>query len=256
MSQPENTTVKQVLFEMVFLAAALAAVGFFMENTAVMSALIGVNIAARFVFIRRRHDWIFFLIGVVAGGGNDLLSMIKGVYYYTPEHLLPAPIPIWMLVFWGHIFVAFRQLFQLRAFGLSPVPDPPWKIDRRIVADLLTVIVLRIIIYNFVKQEPVPAIGYAAVVALRLIVVPPKRNEWLLMAVVVPLGVGYEAALIGLGLYVYFDTVFLGMPAWLIIYWTFMLPLFIKGVFDRIEVALAGREGRGSVPAPTGGPQK
>ena len=226
---------------MLFLLVPLAALRFFVDNTPMMSAVIGVNIAARFLLIGRRYDWIFFLIGFICGGGNDLMSMIKGVYYYTPEHLLPAPIPIWMLVFWGHIFVAFRQLFRLPALGLSPVPDPPWKVDRRLVTDLVTVVALRIIIYNFVQQEPVPAIGYAAAIVLRVLALPPRKNEWLAMAVVVPLGVLYEAALIGLGLYVYFDPVFLGMPAWLIIYWVFMLPLFIKGIFDRIEVALARR---------------
>jgi len=237
--RPESVSPRQVLLELVFMGAALAAVKFFAQNTPVMYALIGGNIAARFLLIRRRHDWIFFLIGLVAGGGNDYMSMVKGVYYYTPKDILPVPIPVWMLVFWGHIFVGFRQLFQLPAFQGASFPQGPGRPDKRLILDVATWIILRIIIYNFVRQEPAPAAAYAAVIALRLLLVPPKPYEWRLMAVVVPLGLFYEAALIGFGLYVYYDAVFLGMPVWLVLYWFFMLPIFIKGVFDRVELHLA-----------------
>lgn len=237
----ETTTYRQVGFEMIFLAAVLVALKFFVHNTAAMSVFIAVNIILRFALIGRKGDLIFFLIGFVAGGGNDYLSMVKDVYYYTPEHILPAPIPVWMLFFWGHIFVAFRQLFQLPPFQGGPHGPHPWKLDFRLVLDIATAIVLRIIIYNFVRQEPIPTLGYAGVLVLRLVILPPKRNEWLLMIVATALGVLYEGGLIGLGLYVYYDAVFLGMPAWLIIYWTFILPILMKGLFDRIETSLALR---------------
>ncbi len=80
---------------------------------------------------------------------------------------------------------------------------------------------------------------------LRLALVPPSLREIKLMAVVVPLGIFYETALIHLGLYIYHDPVFLGMPAWLMIYWAFMLPLFVKGIFERIEYTIADRGAAG-----------
>ena len=236
---PETTDLRRVGLEMYFLCSGLLAVFAYLMNTPVMTVLIVVNIAARFLFIGRRGDWIFLLIGVIAGGGNDLLSMLKGVYYYTPPSMLKqigAPIPGWMLLFWGHIFVAFRQLFQLPAFQAGPAPaHSPWKIDKRLIADLLVVVAFRIIIYNFVHRQPIPTIGFAAVLALRLIVIPPKKRDWILIAIVMIIGPAFEAGLIAAGLYVYFDPVFLGMPAWLLIYWVFIVPIFMKGIFERVE---------------------
>ena len=234
----ESTTLKQVAFEFVFLGVAAVFIAFFMKKTPLISALICVNIIARFILIGRKYDWVFFLIGFALGGGNDLSSMLTHVYRYTPPQILHMPIPFWMLVFWGHIFVAFRQLFQLPVFQGPTIEGNPWRIDFRLIADVTTFIALRIIIYNFVRHEPIPTIAFAAVVILRLIIIPPKKREWLLIAVVVVLGLSYEGVLIALGLYIYYDPVFLGMPAWLMIYWAFMIPIFTKGIFDRIEVSL------------------
>lgn len=232
---PEPTTPKQVLLEVLFLGIALGAVGLFAQNTPVMSVIIGVNIIARFALIGRKMDWKFFLIGVVFGGGNDIASMAKDVYYYTPPTILPVPIPVWMVIFWGHIFLGFRHLFQLPTFQGKPIEGNRWKVDKRLIADILTAVVLRVIIYNFVQQEPIPTIGFASVIALRLIVVPPKKHEWLLMATVITGGALFEWGLISFGLYVYHDPVFLLMPAWLLMYWLFAIPLLAKGIFDRIE---------------------
>lgn len=239
---PKSTTPRQVLLELLFLMIAAAFVAFFGQNTPLMSALIGATIIVRFLVIGRRHDWVFFLLGFLLGGGNDYLSMARDVYRYTPHTFLPVPIPFWMLVFWGQIFVAFRQLFRLPVFEGPPIEGKPWRPDLRLVADVSVFVVLRILIYMFVRQEPIPTIAFAAVVALRFIVIPLKRNEWLLVAVTVTLGLAYEAALIAFGLYVYYDPVFLGMPAWLMIYWAFMIPIFMKGIFDRIEASFARRD--------------
>lgn len=239
---PENTGIRQVMLEFLFLWIAAVFVAFFGQNTPLMSALIGATIIVRFLVIRRRHDWVFFLAGFLLGGGNDYLSMARDVYQYTPSTLLPVPIPFWMLVFWGQIFVAFRQLFRLPVFAGPPIEGRPWRPDLRLVADVSVFVILRVLIYMFVKQEPVPTIAFAAVVLLRFILIPLKRNEWLLVAATVVLGLSYEAALIAFGLYVYYDPVFLGMPAWLMIYWAFMIPIFMKGIFDRIETSLTRRD--------------
>jgi len=80
------------------------------------------------------------------------------------------------------------------------------------------------------------------VLLLRLLVIPPKKHEWLLILAVMLLGPPFEAALIGFGLYVYFDPVLGGMPAWLLIYWIFAMPILLKGIFDRIEWGLARKQ--------------
>lgn len=243
--KPEATDPRRIALELYFLCVPLIALSAYLMDTRVMTCVIVGNLALRFLIIGRRADWIFLLIGVVAGGGNDLMSMLKGVYYYTPPSLLKeygAPIPIWMLLYWGHIFVSFRQLFQLPVFQGEPPAGKPWAIDKRLIADIIVVVAFRIIIYNTVRNEPWPTIGFASVLLLRLLVIPPKKNEWLLIVAVMLLGPPFEAALIGFGLYVYFDPVLGGMPAWLLIYWIFAMPILLKGIFDRIEWGLARKQ--------------
>lgn len=58
------------------------------------------------------------------------------------------------------------------------------------------------------------------------------------MGIVMVAGPIYEALLIRFGLYVYSDPVLLGMPAWLLIYWAFIIPIFMKGIFERVEESL------------------
>lgn len=227
-----------IIFEAFFLVTAALVIAFFGQNTRAMSLLIPLNFAVRCFLLRRKHDWVFFLIGVIGGGGNDVLSMAKGVYYYTPPHELSIPIPLWMLIFWGHIFVFFRHLFKLPAFQNERGIENPWKIDARLSADIVTYLLLRIIIYNFVHSEPVPTIAYAVIILARLLLIPPPKNELKLLCVVMLIGPLYEAVLIKLGLYVYHNPVFLGMPAWLLLYWAFMIPVFTKGIFDRLEQSL------------------
>ncbi len=165
--------------------------------------------------------------------------MARGVYYYTPPHELSVPIPLWMLVFWGHIFVFFRHLFKLPAFRNTALNENPWKIDTRLTADIFTYLVLRAVIYRFVHDEPLPTMAYSIILLARILILPPQKNEWRLMGVVMLIGPAYEAALIKFGLYVYYNPVFLGMPAWLLLYWAFMLPIFTKGIFDRVEGSLS-----------------
>ena len=240
--KPEATDLRRIGLELYFLCVPLIALSAYLMDTRIMTCVIVGNLALRFALLGRRADWIFLLIGVVAGGGNDLMSMLKGVYFYTPPSLLKqygAPIPIWMLLYWGHIFVSVRQPFQLPVFQGEPPAGSPWKIDRRLIADIIVVVAFRIIIYNTVQNEPWPTIGFASVLVLRLLAIPPKKHEWLLIAAVMLLGPPFEAALIGFGLYVYFDPILGGMPAWLLSYWIFALPLLLTGLFDRREGGLA-----------------
>lgn len=230
-----ETTVKNIIKESVFLIIAVLIIAFFGQNTRAMSLLIPINFAARCLLLRRKHDWLFFIIGVIGGGGNDVMSMAKGVYYYTPPHELSVPIPLWMLIFWGHIFVFFRHLFKMSTFHNEQHYENPWKPDTRLAADIITYLLLRFVIYNFVHSEPVPAIAYVVIILARLLFIPPKKNDLKLLCVVMLIGPLYEAVLIKLGLYVYHNPVFLGMPAWLLLYWAFMIPVFTKGIFDRIE---------------------
>ncbi|MHA1794051.1 MAG: hypothetical protein ACTSVI_15520, partial [Promethearchaeota archaeon] len=58
-----------------------------------------INLIIRFALINERGDWAFYLLGVLAGGGNDLLSMKSGVYSYTSITIIPflnGLLPLWM----------------------------------------------------------------------------------------------------------------------------------------------------------------
>jgi hypothetical protein len=135
---------------------------------------------------------------------------------------------------------------------VAPFEGNPWKPDARLIADVSVFIVLRMLVYLLVRNEPLVTILFGVVVAVRLAVIPPDRSGWLLIALVTVMGVAYEALLIAFGLYIYYDPVFLGMPGWLLIYWVFMIPVFMKGIFDRIESTLAMRETAGPDGKPTG----
>ena len=236
---PETTTPRRVGIEMYFLGMSLLAMSAYAQNTPVMTCLIVGNIALRFILMGRRYDWVYLLIGVAGGGGNDLMSMLKDVYYYTPKDVLP--IPIWMLLLWGHVFVAFRQFFRLPFFIGPELKGKPWRLDKRLIADIAVVVLFRVIIYNFVHKDPIPTYAFGAVLAARLILIPPKIHEWKLIAAIMILGPAYEAACIRFGLYVYYNPVFLGMPAWLLIYWVFIVPLFMGGIFERMEYSQAAK---------------
>ena len=243
--QKQNELFRQVLGECFFLCLQALAVKGFAQDTRVMTALVSAIVLARFVVMGQKHDWVFFLLGVVAGGGNDMISMIKEVYRYTPDHFLKEqfdiPLPPWMLLFWGHVFTGFRHLFHLGVFQGPPLGRRPWRLDKRLALDAATVAALRWVIYHTVRQEPLPTIGYALVLSARFLALPPTAAELRLMAVTTVLGILFEASLIGSGLYVYDDPVLLGMPAWLLIYWTFAIPVLAKGIFDRTEAGLARR---------------
>lgn len=242
---------EQVAKEMFFLCLVMAALQENSQDSPVMTAYVCAILLARFLLAGKRGDGVFFLLGCLIGGGNDILSMMKGVYAYKPDHIFKEqfdlPIPPWMILFWGQVFVAFRHLFLL------PVFQGPKRGRRRggllaqnqMALDLATAVALRVIIYRTVGQEPWPTALYALVLAARFSLLPPQAHELLLLVVSLVLGVGVEGVLIGSDLYDYKDPVFLGLPGWLILYWTFAIPILLKGVFDLTENKLATPRRRG-----------
>lgn len=202
------------------------------ENTRAMSIIFGVILVLRFALLYRRGDLIIFFLGVCAGGGNDVLSMYKGVYQYLPPSELPVPIPLWMVIFWGEAFLFFRKLMRYGRFlGPDQKPKP---IDPALALDLVIVIAYRMIIYRTAATAWLPDALFAAILVVRLLVIPPLAHERAVMLVILVLGPLYEIILIGGGLYLYQTPVFFGMPLWLIVYWVFIFR-FLKAVIDRME---------------------
>ncbi len=237
-AHPAGVLYRQVLKEVFFLCLFLLVLHFKAQDSQAMSLWVAAMVRARVLLIGQTGDGWCFLVGLLAGGGNDILSMVKGVYRYLPDHVwkekLDLPSPPWMVVFWGWVFTAFRHLFLLPLFR----PPRGWRPGaKRFALDLATAIALRLVIYNTVRQEPLPTLGFAAVLGLRLMLLPPRPHEWRLMAVVIAIGPAFEAILIQCGLYEYDDPVFWGMPVWLLMYWSFALPLLMKGVFHWMEPA-------------------
>jgi hypothetical protein len=235
-----QATGKEVLSEAAVLLVAAGFIYFFAHQTYLMSGIMAAILVLRFAVLNRRKDWVFFLIGLLAGGGNDLMSMFKGVYAYLPPHDFSGlPIPVWMLFFWGEIFVFFRKLMRFGPF--SGANEPPLKlIDLPLALDLIVVITYRLIIYRTAGHAWHPDALFAAILIVRLLLSPPKLHERRLMLLMLILGPVYEMILIASRLYHYQTGVVLGMPLWLIIYWVFVVR-FLKAIFDRMENFLGGR---------------
>ena len=119
---PEQRLVAEVWFMLImtvatgiFGAAAASDVIF----TIILTLIFCVNLTVRFLLVNEKGYWMFFIFGVVGGGGNDLMSMINGVYNYTSIAIIPALtglLPLWMIFFWGQILLLFRKVFNLDWF--------------------------------------------------------------------------------------------------------------------------------------------
>ena len=233
---PYRTTAAELAAEVAVMAAALLCMALFARHR-FMPAAMAVIIGGRFLLLNRRGDWVFFLIGVIVGGGNDLLSMYKGVYSYAAPTVLPAPIPLWMVVFWGQIFVSFRKLMRYGQF-LGPDEPPARLLDLPLALDLVVAVVYRLIIYRTASIPWQPDALYAAILVTRLLLIPPREHERKLLLAMLVIGPVYEMILIGAGFYHYQTGVLFGMPLWLIVYWVFVSRM-LKAIFDRVEHFLA-----------------
>ena len=244
--RPEQRLVWEVLF-LGIMIIAIAILGDLSSRdvafTIILTIIFSVNLAVRFLTVNERGDWMFFAFGVVGGGGNDLMSMINGVYDYTSITILPflqGLMPLWMILFWGQVFLLFRKVFNLQWFkgeGFEPKNEELLKgwINKAIIFDVALIIILRIVIYNTYLLDPwIPALFYGIGVIIRFCVFRPKKNEIFIMAIL-PYAFCFEGLMVTFGLYVYHDPSFLGMPAWLFIWWIFLVPIFLKEIFDRME---------------------
>ncbi len=231
-----QASAKDIVLEAAVMILVAALVFFKGMDTKFMSIAFAVILAVRFALLYKRGDVIIFIMGVIIGGGNDYLSMYKGVYEYAPPTLLPVPIPIWMLFFWGEAFLFFRRMMRFGSFMGEDAPPKPL-IDIPIVVDIAIAVVYRMIIYRTAAEPWLPDALFAAILVVRLVALPPKDNERRVMLAILILGPIYEIALIAGGLYIYQTGPIFGMPLWLVIYWVFIFR-FLKALIDRMEYYL------------------
>ncbi len=230
-ARPYTSSFGDLFFEALVLLGVAAMVFYHGENTPLMTIFIGALIAVRFILLYQKGDVIYFLLGVIAGGGNDVMSMWREVYSYAPPTVLPVPIPVWMVVFWGLAFLFLRRLLRYGSF----VDDRETRlVSFPFVLDLIVVAAYRIIVYNYAAVPWLPGALFAFILAVRILLAPPTAKERRLMILILVLGPFYEALLISGGLYNYQNPAFLGMPLWLIVYWVFIIR-FIKTVFAWME---------------------
>ncbi len=249
---PPESPAQRLVLEVAFLVPIIIGVASFgqlaktdVTFTIVLSIIFCINICLRFYVINEAKDWIFFLIGVLGGGGNDLTSMINGVYDYTSLTVLPflnGLMPLWSVFFWGQVFLLFRKIFHLEWFkGPTFAKDGKYLkgwVDTRLLVDIVLLILLRIAIYNtYLLDAWVPAIIYVVGIGIRLIIFRPQKHEVLLIGIL-PYAFMFEGLMVSFGLYEYHNPVFLGLPGWLMLWWIFLVPLVIKEVFDRLEYYL------------------
>ena len=238
--KPYSPTGFELVAEGAVLITAAVFVFFIGGNTKIMSIVVGALIVLRFVFLYRKGDVVYFLVGFVVGGGNDVMSMWRGVYYYTPPTILPVPIPVWMLFFWGLGFLFLRRLVRWRFFQEEDSRREKL-FDKPLVADVAVAVVYRAIVYSWAAVAYLPGALYASILVIRVLVFPPSREERRLMISILLLGPLYEALLIGGGLYVYQNGAVFGMPIWLVVYWVFMIRV-MKQVFDWLETKIAAKK--------------
>lgn len=236
---PYRATTKELMQEaavMLIAAAGIACVG---SHTFGMTIFIAFLLIARFSLLYRRGDLIVFLLGILLGGGNDVISMWKGVYWYTPSTLLPVPIPAWMVIFWGEAFLFFRRLMRYPTFLADETIVH--RIDLPMALDLIMLLPLKMMLYRCAAIPWVPDVLFAMALLLRYLIVPPMPHERRLLLTILILGPFYEALLIYSGLYVYQHGIFLGMPLWLIVYWIYIFRI-LKAFQDRLELRLATQQ--------------
>jgi len=250
---PPETPEQRLIWEVLFLFFIIVAVGIFgraaasdVMFTVILTIFFLINLSVRFLLVNENGDWIFFLLGVIAGGGNDLMSMINGVYEYTSITIIPllsGLLPLWMILFWGQIFLLFRKIFNLAWFkGEEFRKDGEffngW-VDRKLIFDMSLIFILRIIIYNTYMQDFwIPALFYGVGISIRFLLFPPKRNE-LLIIVILPYAFIFEALMVLFGLYVYYNPLpIVLIPLWLVLWWIFLVPIVLKEFFDRFEYYL------------------
>ena len=249
---PPETPEQRLIWEVVFLTVIIVATAFFGQlaaldviYTIILTIIFSVNIVIRFLTINQKGDWIFFVFGVIAGGGNDLMSMMREVYNYTSVTIIPfldGLLPLWSIVFWGQVFLIFRKMFNLQWFKSEDFKKDGrflkgW-IDYELIVDIILIVILRIIIYSTYHLEMwIPALFYAIFVSARLVIFRPKKNQLLIIAVL-PYAFIFEGLMVIFGLYVYINPIILGMPLWLLLWWIFLVPIVLKEIFDRIEFIL------------------
>ncbi|TFF87852.1 MAG: hypothetical protein EU549_04055, partial [Promethearchaeota archaeon] len=118
---PPETPIQRVIVEICFLIIFIIIFGIFGRNAqtdVIYSIIITIScvitIALRFILLNEKGDWLFFIFGVILGGGNDFLSMIRGIYYYTAIPIIPnLALPLFMWIFWGWGFLLFRKIFNI-----------------------------------------------------------------------------------------------------------------------------------------------
>ena len=248
-----RTEEARLKWEILFLIIVIITVGIFgnlasidVLYTIIITFIFCIQIIIRFILCNQKGDWAFFLLGVIAGGGNDLLSMLNGVYNYTSITIIPflnGLLPLWMILFWGQVFLLFRKIFNIKWFkGEDFKKDGKFLkgwIDYQLICDIIILLILRIIIYNtYYLDAWIPALYYGIIVSIRFLIFRPKKNQ-LYIITILPYAFMFEGLMVTFGLYKYINPSFLGMPIWLFIWWVFLVPFLLKEIFDRLEYIIS-----------------
>ena len=202
-----------------------------------MLGIVVALLAGRFAVIGARDDLRFFVLGVVLGGGNDLLSMIRGVYAYDVPHPgVPWPMPLWMFLFWGQVFLVMRTVFAQPWLRGPRATRPLWPPGAALVIDLVAVVVIRVVVYSTYHDPLLPGLILCAILVLTYLLHGITASDAKVMGVTLVAGPLVEWILISADVYDYLNPFVVGMPAWLLVWWLFATPL-LKRIFDRMDFA-------------------
>lgn len=220
--------------ELLFLGLFLAAASLFSGEPWSMLGIVLAILVARFAVLGVA-DFRFFLLGVLLGGGNDLMSMIRGVYAYDVPHPgVPWPMPLWMFLFWGQVFLVMRTVFAL-PWLRGPRPTRGlWPPGSALIIDLVAVVLMRIVVYSTYDHPVVPGVLLSVILVFTYVLHGMTASDAKLMLVTLIAGPFVEWVLISADVYDYMHPFVVGMPAWLLVWWLFATPL-LKRIFDRMD---------------------
>ncbi|MHA1379806.1 MAG: hypothetical protein ACTSRG_15655 [Candidatus Helarchaeota archaeon] len=254
---PPQTPIQRLFWEIIFLIPIIITVSILgyaarvdVIYTEILSLVFGINLIIRFLIVNEKGDWIFFLFGVIAGGGNDLMSMMNNVYNYTSKTIFPfltGLMPFWMILFWGQVFLLFRKIFYINILKGEDFQQngkflKGW-IDKKLIFDICVIICLRFVIYQiYMLDFWIPALIYGCIICFRFAIFHPKENELRIMGIL-PYAFTFEGLMVLFGLYIYINPILAGLPLWLLLWWIFLVPIVLKEIFDRIEYYLHRNKG-------------
>jgi hypothetical protein len=179
---------------------------------AVVFAIVAVVTGIRLVMVRDwRHIAVFF-VGVVLGAGADALQVTCGTYTYAHPSL--GPLPAYMLVTWGQIF-----LLLLSVLSLANEHEPGWPPGRPRPALATVNWAVATAAVCLLHAAPWSVAATCAAMSAIVLIADRRTGDGVLCLLAAWLGPAAEGILVTGGVYTFSTPTVAGLPVWHPFYW-------------------------------------